>query len=559
MREQKSSEAVGPTTLTMPAWLTPAHLQGMQRGIEKESLRMQADGHIAQTDHPAALGSALTHPRITTDYSEALIELITPPCETPQAALAVLRELHQVTYTALPEGETLWPLSMPCMLDRDENKIRLAQYGSSNLGQFKTLYRRGLGVRYGRRMQTIAGLHYNLSFPDTLWQAWQAEQAKTGGAEVAQQSAQDFASEKYFGLIRNFIRMTPMVIYLLGASPAVCACFLMGREHHLQPLMDGTLYLPDATALRMGKLGYQNSAQRNLGIHYNCMRAYVAGLKRAIGDVYPPFSALGLDDADGVPLQINDHILQLENEYYSLIRPKQIAQSGETPSDALAARGVAYVELRAVDLDPFTDIGISLTSACFLEVLALYCLLSPSPLLLFGEEERIARNQTRVVDQGRSAGLLLETASGEEDFHDWMTQHAAQMLPVAKLLDAAHGGTDYSAALAVMQTRIADPAQTLSAQVLAQTKSLGNWGFGYQQAQHYAANLAAQPLDAKTLAQYADYAAHSITQQTAIENGDSIAFQDYLQQWRSPSAVSMPAAAFDCDPNAPHSSTAQQV
>ena len=557
MREQTSSPASASqsSTLSIPAWLTPAHLQGMQRGIEKESLRMQADGHIAQTDHPAALGSALTHPRIATDYSEALLELITPPCDTPQAALACLRELHQVTYSALPEGETLWPLSMPCMLDRDENKIRLAQYGRSNLGQFKTLYRRGLGVRYGRRMQTIAGLHYNLSFPDTLWQAWQAEHLRAGGAAVSQQ---DFASEKYFALIRNFIRLTPMVIYLLGASPAVCACFLMGREHHLQPLMDGTLYLPEATALRMGKLGYQNSAQRSLGIHYNCMRAYVAGLKRAIGDVYPPFSALGLDDAEGTPLQINDHILQLENEYYSLIRPKQIAESGETPSAALDARGVAYVELRAVDLDPFTDIGISLTSACFLEVIALYCLLTPSPLLLFGEEERIARNQAKVVDQGRNPDLMLETASGEEKFHDWMTQHAVQMVAVAELLDAAHGSSDYSAALTVMQTRIADPAQTLSAQVLAQTKNLGNWGFGYQQAQHYAADLRAQPLSAERLEQYADYAAQSITQQTAIENSDSISFQEYLQQWRSlpanqPGKVA--EADLDCDP----SKTVQKV
>ena len=549
MREQSPAESQATATVaapavSIPAWLTPAHLQGMQRGIEKESLRMQANGHIAQTDHPAALGSALTHPRITTDYSEALLELITPPCDTPQAALSILRELHQVTYHALPEGETLWPLSMPCMLDRDEAKIRLADYGRSNIGQFKTLYRHGLGVRYGRRMQTIAGLHYNLSFPDTLWQAWQQAQA---GSPAADLSAQDFASEKYFSLIRNFIRMTPMVIYLLGASPAVCACFLMGREHHLQPLMDGTLYLPEATALRMGKLGYQNNAQRSLGIHYNCMRAYIAGLKRAIGDVYPPFSELGLDDADGTPIQINDHILQLENEYYSLIRPKQIAKSGETPSAALEDRGVAYVELRAVDLDPFTDIGISLTTACFLETLALYCLLSPSPLLLFGEEERIARNQTKVVDQGRLAGLMLETASGEQDLHEWMAQHRAAMQPLAALLDQAHGGTDYQDALAVMQTRIADPSQTLSAQVLAQTQKSGNWGFGYQQAQQYAANLAAQPLSLDAQLQYADFAAQSITQQTAIENSDSISFQEYLQQWRSlPRSASLDAVSDDC-------------
>lgn len=519
-------------TASTPNWLKPELLQGMLRGIEKESLRMQADGFIAQTDHPAELGSALTHPRITTDYSEALIELITPPCESPQDALSCLRDLHQVTNQALPQGETLWPLSMPCMLDQDEEKIRLAQYGTSNLGKFKTLYRHGLGVRYGRRMQTIAGIHYNLSFPDTLWDAWQNEES-THNANVL--SKQDFVSEKYFGLIRNFIRMTPMVIYLLGASPAVCACFLKGREHHLQELMKGTLFLPNATALRMGKLGYQNSAQRSLGIHYNCINAYIAGLKHAIGDVYPPFSALGLDDEQGNPIQINDHILQLENEYYSLIRPKQIAQANETPSAALEARGVAYVELRAVDLDPFTDVGISLNTACFLEVLALYCLMTPSPALLTAEEELIARNQTRAVDQGRLAELNLETATGEQRYSEWMTHNLSAMLPYAKLLDEAHGSTDYSACIATMQLRVNDPELTLSARVLAKTKAEGVWGFGYQLAQTYADKFDDAPLSEDTAAEYANYAEQSRIRQNAFENSDTMSFSEYVQQWRKTS------------------------
>ena len=519
-----------PSNWQAPTWLKPELLQGMLRGIEKESLRMQADGFISQTDHPAELGSALTHPRITTDYSEALIELITPPCESPQDALSCLRDLHQVTHQALPMGETLWPLSMPCMLDTDEDKIRLAQYGSSNLGKFKTLYRHGLGVRYGRRMQTIAGIHYNLSFPDALWDAWQNEES---AHNAISQTKQNFVSEKYFGLIRNFIRMTPMVIYLLGASPAVCACFLKGREHHLQELMKGTLFLPNATALRMGKLGYQNSAQRSLGIHYNCIKAYIAGLKNAIGDVYPPFSALGLDDHQGNPIQINDHILQLENEYYSLIRPKQIAQAHETPSAALEARGVAYVELRAVDLDPFTDVGISLNTACFLEVLALYCLMSPSPALLAAEEELIARNQTHVVDQGRLAGLMIGTATGEQGFSRWMTDNLATMLPFAKLLDKAHGCTDYTASIAIMQQRVNDPELTLSAQVLTKTKSEGVWGFGYQLAQTYADQFDDVPLSEATAAEYANYAAQSRIRQNDIENSDTMGFAQYLQQWRA--------------------------
>ncbi len=529
MVNSASTETSTLTAAAIPNWLKPELLQGMLRGIEKESLRMQADGFLSQTDHPTALGSALTHPRITTDYSEALIELITPPCVSPQEALSCLRDLHQVTYQALPEGETLWPLSMPCMLDKDEEKIRLAQYGSSNLGKFKTLYRRGLGVRYGRRMQTIAGIHYNLSFPDALWDTWQNETSPINPAL----SKQDFVSERYFGLIRNFIRMTPMVIYLLGASPAVCACFLKGREHHLQEMKQGTLFLPEATALRMGKLGYQNSAQRSLGIHYNCIKAYISGLKHAIGDVYPPFTALGLNDEQGEPIQINDHILQIENEYYSLIRPKQITQANETPSAALEARGVAYVELRAVDLDPFTDVGISLNTACFLEVLALYCLMTSSPALLALEEERIARNQNHIVDQGRLAGITIETESGQQDFVQWMAEHLTAMLPFAQLLDQAHGSNQYSASLIEMQKRANDPALTLSAKVLEKTKSDGSWGFGHQLAQRYAASLNATPLPEHIATEYAEYAEQSRKRQTAIENNDTVSFAQYVQRWRT--------------------------
>ncbi|MEY2862300.1 MAG: hypothetical protein RLY58_7 [Pseudomonadota bacterium] len=515
-----------------PAWLTPSVLRGMKRGIERETLRMQADGFIAKTPHPAALGSALTHPHITTDYAEALLELITPPMDSPRQTLGFLRDLHAIVQQHLPAGETLWPLSMPCMLDNDEQHIQLAQYGSSNLGRFKTLYRRGLGVRYGRRMQTIAGLHYNLSFPPELFAAWH-----TAHPDGAAQSLQAFTDARYFGLIRNFIRLTPLVIYLLGASPTVCACFLTGREHHLKRLVAGTLHLPQATALRMGKLGYQNNAQRQLGIHYNTLPDYVAGIRQAIGTSYAPFAALGLDDANGEPLQINDHVLQIENEYYSMVRPKQIAQSGETPAQALAKRGVAYVELRAVDIDPYSDIGIRLETACFLEVLALSALLAPSPELYFAEEERIARNQSRVVDDGRRVDLCLETATGEQLFTDWAAAQLNAMQHAAVLLDHAYGSTDYRAALAFMQQRLADPALTLSAQVLADTQlAAGSWRMGHELAVEHAATLLQYPVSPELRQHFEQLAIQSRHDQAHIEQSDRVSFAQYVSAYRDHAA-----------------------
>ncbi|MGM8899980.1 glutamate--cysteine ligase, partial [Psychrobacter sp. 1Y4] len=208
----------------IPNWFDSQHLTGMLRGIEKEGLRVKPDGFLAQTPHPVKLGSKLTHPFITTDYSESLLELITEPKASPKETLNMLRQLHVLVYQGMPEGELMWPLSMPCMLSSKDEDIPLADYGSSNTGKLKTLYRSGLGIRYGRRMQTIAGLHYNLSFGDTLFETWQAQ---TSTAQ--EQTLTEFKNEKYLGLIRKFKRLTSLVLYLLGASPSVCPCFVAGR------------------------------------------------------------------------------------------------------------------------------------------------------------------------------------------------------------------------------------------------------------------------------------------------------------------------------------------
>jgi len=444
------------STAVLPTWVNSSLLQGMLRGIERESLRMQSDGFLSQADHPQALGSALTHPHITTDYSEALLEFITPPQPSITEALHYLKDIHSVAHRHLEHGEKLWPLSMPCMLDDNDDKIRLAQYGSSNIGKFKTLYRHGLGVRYGRRMQTISGLHYNLSFPDQLFE--QLQQHETDEALKAL-SAQDYRSHRYFG------------------------------EHHLLPLLRGTLYLPYATALRMGRFGYQNSAQKQLGIHYNNIDGYLEGLQKAVKTAYAPFSRLGLNDAQGEPIQINDHVLQIENEYYSLVRPKQVPLAGETPSQALSNRGVGYVELRAVDVNPYSPIGINEDTAGFLEVLALYCLLLDSPDLLAAEQDQIEKNQAEVVNRGRAPNAAI--AVGEQSFpiEAWSQSHLEAMQELVVLLDQCYDTTLYSKAMTVMQQRVAEVDDTLSAQMIEDTlEAGGTWGFGSQMAAQHPCN-----------------------------------------------------------------------
>ncbi|MBS0599309.1 MAG: glutamate--cysteine ligase, partial [Proteobacteria bacterium] len=257
------------------AALSAERLQGIGRGIEKESLRARPDGTLALTPHPAALGAPLTHPHITTDYSESLIELVTGVHRDAAACLNELTEIHQVVAHEMAAigDESLWVASMPCRLPTDEN-IPLGVYGTSNVGRAKSVYRMGLGHRYGRRMQTIAGIHYNWSLPG-------------------------LGNDDYFGLIRNFRRNAFLLLVLFGASPVLDAPFVAGRDHGLQPLGEASMYLPHATSLRMGRLGYQSDAQASLNVSYNCLDSYANSLEAALTQPYPAYEAIGIRNLGG--------------------------------------------------------------------------------------------------------------------------------------------------------------------------------------------------------------------------------------------------------------------
>ncbi|MFB3125581.1 MAG: glutamate--cysteine ligase, partial [Woeseiaceae bacterium] len=210
-------------------------------GIEKESLRVQLDGYLSARPHPESLGSALTNRFITTDFSEALLEFITPSFSNTWEALRFLCDIHQFSYDAMGD-ELLWATSMPCRIPEDW-EIPLAYYGESNVGRMKTIYRNGLGYRYGRTMQTIAGVHFNYSLPTTFWPIYKE-------MEQSRSAEDEFRSDAYLGLVRNFQRFGWLVLYLFGASPAVCKSFGEGSGPEMESLNGETLYEPFGTSLR---------------------------------------------------------------------------------------------------------------------------------------------------------------------------------------------------------------------------------------------------------------------------------------------------------------------
>ena len=337
-------------------------------GLEKETLRVSHEGSLAQTAHPLALGSALTHPYITTDYSEALLEIVTPPSQDIPSVLKFLSDTQNFIYNQL-DDELLWATSMPCVV-AGETSIPLAKYGSSNSGLMKTVYRRGLGHRYGRVMQVIAGVHFNFSFARNFWPMFLEINDKD-----RKSTQQELISEKYFSLLRNLQRFGWLIPYLFGASPAVCKSFLQGKESTLLPFNNTTYYEPYATSLRMGDIGYQNNKESEVGVvaDYNSLNSYIKSLQHAVETPCPEYEKIGLE-VDSVYQQLNANILQIENEYYSTVRPKQITTKYEMPTEALRTRGVQYLELRSLDVNDSHPLGINEEQLYFLETLMLFCL-----------------------------------------------------------------------------------------------------------------------------------------------------------------------------------------
>ena len=386
-------------------------LPGGLKGIEKESLRIDANGYLSKQPHPVALGSALTNAFITTDFSEALLEFVTPPCTSTWEALHAICDIHQFTYNNIGD-ELLWVASMPCRIPADDG-IPLARYGSSNVGQMKTIYRRGLGYRYGRQMQTIAGVHFNYSLPDAFWPEYQAILGHSGSLDV-------FRSEHYMGLVRNFRRVGWILLYLFGASPALCKSFA-DVSSNMKTHNNDTWFEPFGTSLRMSDLGYNNQTQSRININLNSVEEYILDLSAAIRTPEPAYEKIGVK-VDGVYKQLNANQLQIENEFYSPVRPKRVARSGERPTTALRRGGVEYVEIRAMDINVFDPCGISQNAMRFLEALLIYCMLESSPP--FDEQglEETKYNQGETARRGRDPALKLRRGGRELSLESWAVE-----------------------------------------------------------------------------------------------------------------------------------------
>ena len=507
-------------------------LTGGLKGVEREALRVTPDGHVAQTGHPRSLGSTLTHPYITTDYSEALIELVTPPFPATWELQQYLCDIHQFVYRHLGD-ELLWVTSMPCVLGGDA-EIPIARYGSSNIGRMKHVYRVGLGHRYGRVMQAISGVHFNYSFPAGFWPVFEsvAQSKETGQALV---------DEGYFALLRNYRRFGWLILYLFGVSPAMCRSFFAGREPppHLESWGRGTLVAPYATSLRMSDLGYRNKSQAGVYVSVNSLAEYVRDLSRLITTPHPDYESIGVE-VDGEWRQLNANLLQIENEYYSFIRPKRVAFSGERPTSALLRGGVQYVEMRSLDVGAFDPVGVNQRKLCFLEAFAALCLLRASAPLTAEESTRYEDNHLLVAGRGREPGLVLWNRPKPQPLAGWAAELLDQMEGICELLDHGNPARPYASALALQREKLRSPADLPSARLLEEMRRQDQSFFDValnmsRMHRDYFREL--HPPNEGRLGELAREAADSLEKQKALEAADSMDFREFVRRYFAGSLV----------------------
>lgn len=488
------------------------------RGIERETLRIDAQGNYSLEPHPLVLGSALTHPSITIDYSEALMELVTKPYHDVDKLFSELQQVHSFVLQNIGE-QSLWMQSIPCALP-PEDQIPIGYYGPSNSGMLKHVYRRGLAERYGKSMQCIAGIHYNFSIPPALWQY----------LEPTIVDPKQRQSVGYMGLIRNFKRESWLLMYLFGASPLVNRSFLEGSDHGLKVFDENSLYLPYATSLRMSDLGYTSEAQSNIRTCYNHVESYVSLIYNAVTKPWQAYVENGTH-RNGEWIQLNTSILQIENEYYASIRPKRSTKEGERPNNALINRGVQYVEVRCLDIDPFEPLGISPETSYFLDTFLVYCAAENSPLFdATNDCEETDQNFNKVVIEGRRPGLNLERLGQTVELKHWGLEIIEKLAPYAELLDEVYQTKAHSQSLVAQTAKLEDVTLTPSARYLDAVKNSGLSfnEFAKQNSFKHSTLLRGIELPTEIEAAYRAETERSLEAQAEIEASDDVSFEEYI-------------------------------
>ncbi len=447
-------------------------------GLEKECQRIISTGDLALTPHPPLFGDKTKNPNITNDFSESQIEMITKPFNSAEEAYESLNTINLEVERGIGD-ELLWPLSMPPKLPNEE-RIPIACFpGSEDM----EIYRKGLALRYGKKMQMISGIHYNFSFSEEMINYLYEKFGNKKDKRL-------FTDEIHFGLARNFLRYSWILIYLFGASPFCHPTYYPVIKKELMLIQKCCPNYEDiienciqcATSLRVSRFGYSNSSQ-NEDMYFNSLEEYSTKLRKMLSTKDEKFSKMGIY-RNGSQIQLNENILQKESEFYSSIRLKQPICEGETPLDALEERGVEYVEVRILDLNPFEELGLSVEQMNFLQVFMHFCLFEESSPITDDEYARINLNHHLVSLIGRKEGLRLKKYDGSEiSLKSWGEEIFEKLQTIADLMDRDSENNKYRASVEEERRKLFDisllPSERIKVEMEENDEDLLEFGIRY--------------------------------------------------------------------------------
>lgn len=482
------------------------------RGIEREALRITESGIVSTNRHPIAFGSKLTNKTITVDFSESSLEIITKPHNSSENALKNLTEISSFCARNMLKNELLLNASMP--LKTTEDIINIADFGNSHSGQMKKIYRKGLALRYGKIMQLIAGIHYNFSFDQKLMTYLSKKRAMSINA-------------LYFSVINHYFDFMFLLPYLFGSSPICAKSSLTGKKPDYLDELDENYYIGEyATSLRMSDFGYQSNAQKNLFITYGSLDSYVKDLIQATQTPYGPFLTFGEYSDNSKRHQLNSNILQLENEYYSAIRPKQIVNFEERPAYALLRRGVGYLEVRLLDVNPFHNIGIDAATSYFTEALLMTCLMLPPKKYCQKTIKRNRNNLNKVVINGRNPNLFVLV----DGYHSRSFQDIGYYMIDTIEKYAKKMGPDYLMAIDLQRQKLEKVEYTPSAQIMTQSKkSYHSWVI--EQSKKHHQSLLSYKISEQVSLYLKQQARESQALQNVLEQDVCCDIEDYIKYY----------------------------
>jgi glutamate--cysteine ligase len=283
----------------------------------------------------------------------------------------------------------------------------------------------------------------------------------------------------------------------------------------------------------MSDLGYTNKTQAGIAISLNALDEYILDLGAATCTPEPAYECFGVN-VDGTYQQLNSNKLQIENEYYSPIRPKRVAKSGERPTTALRRGGIEYVEIRSLDLSIFDPAGINQNTMRFMEAFLVYCLIEESPPFEPGALAESSSNQSLVAKQGREKSLRLRRDGQDIQLVDWAREILTNVSAIAEVIDRSERTESYASAVAEMAARVDDPDQTPSARLLYELRDSGASFFEFalevaRSHKKYFSTIA--PLPEQRASELEQETRLSVERQRAIEAADDIDFEEYLARY----------------------------